>query len=603
MGDGSRPSYRLQGSRSACRLELSYGLLCGTSPALSPEAAIEEKFLVNYESLDKEVLIEILRRRDAQASYGLHWENKEIEPEQALNRDFVGFELDEAQSVGKAPWSNLVIEGDNFDALRHLATTHPGAFQLVYCDVPYNTGSKDFVYNDRYFDSSNRYRHSTWLEFIYQRMMLVKPLLAEDGVVVVSIDDNELFNLGLLMNQVFGERSFVANCIWQKRYSRENRSAIGDAHEYLLFYSPNPDKFKKRRGKLPLGPKQISVYRNPNKHPNGPWRSVSLSAQGFRPNQMYEITSPITGKVFTPPEGGCWKVIQSKYEELLEAGLIYFGKDGNAMPSRIQFLKDIEGLTPWTWWPHEEVGHTDESRKEIQDMLGTQTAFDTPKPVRLMERVLQICTPEKDALILDPFAGSGTMAHAVLKTNKADGGARRFVMVSNQEATESQPEKNLCRDVCAVRIRKAIQGYVSAKTGAVDGLGGDFAYLKAFRVPMHRLEEGLSDEMVWNFALLASDHKIFKGQWPLAISVRQPDQHMVAYPTNTKTQTLQQLCSVIEAHEGKALVLSWSPHVVKEALGEMAARVSIVNVPEDFVLAFKQGNARVMPTEKVGIEE
>lgn len=553
---------------------------------------------MSYESLDKEVLIEILRRRDAQASYGLHWENKEIEPEKALNRDFVGFGLDEAQSVGEAPWSNLVIEGDNFDALRHLATTHPGAFQLVYCDVPYNTGSKDFVYNDRYFDSSNRYRHSTWLEFIYQRMMLIKPLLAEDGVVVVSIDDNELFNLGLLMNQVFGERSFIANCIWQKRYSRENREAIGDAHEYLLFYSLNPDKFKLRRGRIPFNDLQAKVYRNPDNpketDPTKRWRGIPISAQGFRPNQMYSVVSP-AGVEHSPPEGRCWSMLESSFLDLDAKGRIYWGKDGKSQPSLIRYLSEVEGLVPWTWWPHDEVGHTDESRKEIQDILGTQTAFDTPKPVRLMERVLQICALEKDALILDPFAGSGTMAHAVLKMNKADDGARRFVMVSNQEATESQPEKNLCRDVCAVRIRKAIQGYVSAKTGVVDGLGGNFAYLKTFRVPMHRLEEGLSDEMVWNFALLACDHRIAKGQWPLAISVREPDRHMVAYPTNTKTQTLQQLCGAIQAHEGKAVVLTWSPQVIKEALGELAARVSIVNVPDDFVLAFKQGNARIAP--------
>ena len=561
---------------------------------------------MNYESLDKEALIEILRRRDAQASYGLHWENKEIEPDKALNRDFVGFELDEKQSVGKAPWDNLVIEGDNFDALRHLATTHPGAFQLVYCDVPYNTGSKDFVYNDRYFDSSNRYRHSTWLEFIYQRMMLIKPLLAEDGVVVVSIDDNELFNLGLLMNQVFGERSFVANCIWQKRYSRENREAIGDAHEYLLFYSPNPNKFKLRRGRIPFNEQQAKIYRNPDNpketDPTKRWRGIPISAQGFRPNQMYTVVSP-AGVKHTPPEGRCWSMLESSFLDLDAKGRIYWGKDKKSQPSLIRYLSEVEGLVPWTWWPHEEVGHTDESRKEIQDILGTQTAFDTPKPVRLMERILQICAPEKDALILDPFAGSGTMAHAVLKMNKDDGGARRFVMVSNQEATESQPEKNLCRDVCAVRIRKAIQGYESAKTGAIDGLGGNFAYLKASRVPMHRLEEGLSDEMVWNFALLASDHNVSQGQWPLAISVRDSDRHMVAYPTNTKTLTLQQLYSAIQAHEGKAVVLTWSPQVIKEALGKLAARVSIVNVPDDFILAFKQGNARVLPTAELEIEE
>lgn len=556
---------------------------------------------MDYESLSKEQLIDVLRRRDTRASYGLHWERNDIEHEKALNRDFVGLELDKDVSVGSAPWRNMVIEGDNFDTLRHLATTHANSFDLVYCDVPYNTGSKDFVYNDRYFDSSNRYRHSTWLEFIHQRMMLIKPLLKDSGAVVVSIDDNELFNLGLLMNQVFGEKSFVANCIWQKRYSRENREAIGDAHEYVLIYALNSDKFKASRGKLPLGEKQLSVYRNGKDHPRGLWRGVALSAQGFRPNQMYEIVSPQTGKKFFPPEGSCWKVIRPRYEELLEKGLIYFGKDGNAMPSRVQFLEDVDGLVPWTWWPHEEVGHTDESRKEIQDILGSQTAFDTPKPVRLMERLLQICAPGKESLVLDPFAGSGTMAHALLKMNKADGGNRRFVMASNKEATEENPDKNLCRDVCAKRISNVIKGYQSSKNGDVSPIGGDFAYLRATRVPMHRLDEALTDEMVWNFGLLACDHTISPVTLPLSQSVRAVDSHMVIYCANTKAATLAKLCTAVQNHKGKVAVLSWAPKIVENALGDLAARVSMVNVPVDFVLSFKQGNARA--TDNQGAPE
>ncbi|WP_460130764.1 site-specific DNA-methyltransferase [Pseudomonas sp. H1_D05] len=258
---------------------------------------------IDYSTLTKEQLIEVLKRRDVQAHYGLHWERQNITPDKALNRDFVGFELLPEQCYGEGPWDNLVIEGDNYDALRHLATTHAGQFHLIYIDVPYNTGNKDFVYNDHFFDPRDRYRHSTWLEFIYQRLVLAKALLKEDGAIVVSIDDNELFNMGLLMNQVFGERSFIANCIWQKRYSRENRSAIGDAHEYLLIYSLKPDAFKQRRGRLVLGEKQKSVYKETG-HPRGKWRAVSLSAQGFRPNQMYEIVSPVTGKVFRPPRRG-----------------------------------------------------------------------------------------------------------------------------------------------------------------------------------------------------------------------------------------------------------------------------------------------------------
>lgn len=549
---------------------------------------------MEYEALTKEALIDILKRRDAQSHYGLHWEQQAIDPDKALNRDFVGFELVPENSCGAGPWENLVIEGDNYDALRHLATTHAGSFELLYADVPYNTGNRDFVYNDHFFDANNRYRHSTWLEFIYQRMVLAKSLLKEDGAIVVSIDDNEVFNLGLLMNKVFGEKSFVATCIWQKRYSRENRAAIGDAHEYLLVYSPNPDGFKKRSGKLALGDKQKAVYKDTG-HPRGKWRAVSLSAQGYRPNQMYEIVSPTTGKVFVPPEGGCWKLIKSSYDELLSKGLIYFGKDGNAMPSRMQFLEDIQGMTPWTWWPHEEVGHTDEARKEIQDIFGTQTAFDTPKPVRLMERVLHICAPEPNALILDFFAGSGTMADAVLKVNQADGGNRKFVMVSNREQTDEQPDKNLCLNVCAKRIRSVIEGYASSKTGPIKGVGGSFAYLRAVAVPTHRLEEALTDDMVWTFAQQATRHPLTEFKGPLAVSVK--DTLLLTYCSNTKASTLTRLRAEVVAHQGKVVMLTWSPQAVEELLSDLLGRVTIVEVPSDLRKAFKQGNARVADLE------
>lgn len=564
---------------------------------------------MNYDDLSKEALIEVLKRRDAQAKYGLHWERHAIERDKALNRDFVSLELSAELCVGPAPWENLLIEGDNFDALRLLATTHAGAFHLIYIDVPYNTGNRDFVYNDNFFDSRNRYRHSTWLEFIYQRLVLAKSLLRDDGAIVVSIDDNELFNLGLLMNQVFGERKFVANCVWQKRYSRENREAIGDAHEYLLFYSPNPDGFKRRRGRIPLSEDQAKVYKNPDNpketDPSKRWRGIPMTAQGFRPNQMYPITAP-GGKVHTPPEGRCWSMIEPEFLALKEKDRIYWGKDGTAQPSVIRFLSEVEGLVPWTWWPHEEAGHTDEARKEIQEIFGTQTAFDTPKPMRLMERVLQICAPEKDALVLDFFAGSGTTAHAVLKMNKADGGMRRWVMVSSKEATPEEPEKNLARDVCRRRLACAAEGYTSPRTDAsVPGLGGSFAYLKTELAPMHRLEETLSDGMVWAFGQLVCGHPLTPLEGSLSISLR--GSVLLAYCSDTKPRTLARLRERLAEHKGSVVILTWAPSALQTALQAASGPVSVVAVPDDLQRAFKQGNvledaSQEASTEADGVE-
>jgi adenine-specific DNA-methyltransferase len=549
---------------------------------------------VNYDDLSQEALIEILKRRDAQARYGLHWEREALDPERALNRDFVGFELNPERSVGDGQWQNLLIEGDNYDALRMLATTHAGEFHLLYADVPYNTGNKDFVYNDRFVDKTHRFRHSLWLEFIYQRMVLAKQLLREDGSIFVSIDDNEQANLRLLMNQVFGEKCFVASCIWQKRYSRENREAIGDAHEYILVYSPNPAKFKKRRGRIPLTVKQAKVYKNPanpkDVDPTRRWRSIPMTAQGFRENQMYRITAP-NGTPHDPPEGRCWGMLETEFEKLKSKGRIYWGKDGNAQPGVIRYLNEVKGAVPWTWWPHSEVGHTDEARKEIQDIFGTQTAFDTPKPVRLMERILAIGAPEKDALVLDFFAGSGTTGHALLKMNALDGGTRRFVLISNKERTLEKPEKNLCRDVCAVRLRRAIEGYTGSK-GAQAPTGGTFAYLATATVPMHRLEEGLTDEMVWSYAQMAFNHPLTLHSGPLNVSIC--GSHLLVYCCDTKSATMMRLREVVGAHFGQVVVLSWVPSAIEEALGTQIDKASVVAVPGDLKRAFKQGNARVL---------
>lgn len=448
-----------------------------------------------YEHLDKEALIRLLRRRDAERQLGLVWERNDIEADAAINDDFVALNLDPALSHGDAPWRNLIIEGDNFDALRALRMSHKGAIRCIYIDPPYNTGNRDFVYNDRFVDKTHRFRHSLWLEFMYRRLTLARELLADDGVIFVSIDDNELFRLGMLMDRVFGGDHHVATCVWQKRYSRENREAIGDAHEYLLVYATDPATFKNSRNHLPTGERQRQLYKNPDNDPRGPWQSVSLLAQGFRPNQMYAIVAP-NGNVHRPPDGNCWKVTESRLREELLDNRIWFGRNGSGVPRRKMFASEGEGLVPWTWWPHEEVGHTGEARNEIQSIFGTQTAFDTPKPVHLIERVLRIALKPTDT-VMDFFAGSGTTAHAVAKLNAEDGGQRRFILVSSTEATVDAPDKNLCRDVCAERVRRVMGGYRNAKGELVAGLGDGFAYLRARRIAAHRLSQKLDHAEVW----------------------------------------------------------------------------------------------------------
>ena len=533
----------------------------------------------HYDEYSKEQLVRILRERDRRPLFGLVWERDKHDF--SVNNDFVALNWETDLSCGEGPQHNLIIEGDNFDALRYLRMTHAGRVKCIYIDPPYNTGNRDFVYNDSFVDKDDAYRHSKWLEFMYRRLGLAKELLAEDGVIFVSIDDNEVFHLGLLMEQVFGAANFVATCIWQKRYSRENRGAIGDAHEYLLIYSPNPDLFKKRRGKLPLGDKQLAVYKNPNKDPSGAWRSVALSAQGYRPNQMYEITTP-SGKVCRPPEGSCWKVIEPRYKELLANGRIYFGKNGDAMPARIQYLKDIDGIVPWTWWPHEEVGHTDEARKEIQDIFGTQTAFDTPKPVRLIERILRIATKPGD-IVLDFFAGSGTTAQAVLNLNKEDGGNRRFILVSSTEATADAPGKNLCRDVCAERVRRVIFGYTNKKGQGVEGLGGGFAYLRCRRIPAATVFRGIQHAQVWTALQLIHNVALSPYQAALPMQTAEGQRGLVIYLPKLYDAVLDAVQTAIHT-AGQAVVYSWQPGLLAQRLND--PRVAFEPIPAFLVNRF-----------------
>ena len=313
-------------------------------------------------------------------------------------------------------FDNLLIHGDNLLALKALETdpTVRGKVKCVFIDPPYNTGSAFEHYDDGL-------EHSMWLGMMRDRLEILRNLLTDDGSIWISVDDNESHYLKVLCDEVFGRSNFIANTVWQKRYSRENRVIFGAAHDHILVYARNAANVRGSFNKLPLEEKQLKVYKNPNNDPRGAWRGVSLAAQGYRPNQMYTITAP-NGKQHKPPSGSCWKVIEPKYKELVEAGLIYFGKDGNAVPSRKQYLADIEGIVPWTWWPHEESGHTDEAKRESQDLYGVEMAFATPKPERLLTRVIHIATNPGD-LVLDSFAGSGTTGAVAHKMG------RRWIMV------------------------------------------------------------------------------------------------------------------------------------------------------------------------------
>ncbi len=418
--------------------------------------------------------------------------------------------------AGDPDSGNMLIQGDNLEALKALLPFYAGQVKCIYIDPPYNTRSAFDQYDDNL-------EHAQWLAMIYPRLVLLRELLAEDGSIWVSIDDNEGHYLKVVMDEVFGRRRFVASPVWQKRYSRENRGAIGDVHEYLLVYSPSPDAFKANRNRLPLDEQQAKIYRNPD-NPKDPdptkrWRGLPMTAQGFRPNQMYEVTSP-TGVIHRPPEGRCWSMIEPEFEKLKARDRIYWGKDNSAQPSVIRYLSEVEGLVPWTWWPHSEVGHTDESKKEANALFGADVSFGTPKPERLMNRILHIATNPGD-LVLDSFVGSGTTAAVAHKMG------RRYIGIEMGNHAESH---------CTPRLRKVIDGEQGGISEAVGWKGG--GGFRFFRLGPPVFDESGQIQADIDFATLAS-HIWFS-------EARQP------WPKPERMQT------VLGVHGAKAVALLYN---------------------------------------------
>ena len=422
------------------------------------------------------------------------------------------------ESINFETTGNVFIEGDNLEVLKLLFKPYFGRVKFIYIDPPYNTG-QDFVYPDNYSDplktylqitgqvdaegnlltsnpeTSGRY-HSTWLSMMYPRLFLARQLLRDDGLICVSMDDHELHHLRLLMNEIFGEENFIATCVWQKRYSRENRGIIGDVHEYLVFYAREKEVLAKVRNMLPMDEESEAVYKNPNNDPKGRWRGIPMTAQGFRANQMYKIVTP-TGVEHDPPAGRCWSMLESEFMKLKAAGRIWFGADNNGQPNVIRYLTEVEGLVPWTWWPHEEVGHTDEAKKEIHSIFGKEEAFDTPKPVRLMKRVLEVGTKANDNdLVLDFFAGSGTLGQAMLELNHDDGGNRKFLLVQLPEPTGNNEFATIAEigKQRITRIIKMLNDDPSQKLDLGDQKAPEDRGFKVFKLARPNIQQWSQDE-------------------------------------------------------------------------------------------------------------
>jgi len=382
---------------------------------------------------------------------------------------------------------NLIIHGDNLKALKALLPTYAGKVKCIYIDPPYNTGNEKWVYNDnvnspmmqewlgKIVDKEDLTRHEKWLCMMMPRLKLLRELLRDDGVIFVSIDDNEQHHLRMLMDEVFGEKNFITNIIWQKKFSPQNDAKyFSDNHDFIVVYAKTKNILDEKSGwirnLLPRTESMEERYSNPDNDPRGHWSSSDLSVKTYSKDYDYPITTP-SGKVINPTRGRCWRTSKDNLMKLIEDNRIWFGPDGSNVPRIKRFLSEVQkGLVPLTIWLHKDVGHNQQARQELKEIFSdADFPFETPKPVGLIQRMLQIAT-DKDSIILDSFAGSGTTAHAVLDLNKEDDGNRKFILVECEDYAD---------EITAKRVRRVIKGIPTAKDEKLrEGLGGTFSYFE-----------------------------------------------------------------------------------------------------------------------------
>lgn len=406
-------------------------------------------------------------------------------------------------SVNFDTTQNLYIEGDNLDVLKLLQETYLGKIKMIYIDPPYNTGN-DFVYEDdftkyadEYIDNSGQFDeqgnrlfqnaesngrfHTDWLNMMYLRLKVAKDLLSDDGVIFISIDDNEQANLKKMCDEVFGESNFIAQVVWERAYSPVNlKKHFSESHDYIICYAKNIEKTVCNG--LPRSDEANDRYSNPDNDPRGVWTSGDLSVGPRIENKVYEIITP-SGRTILPPSGYCWRLDQKTFNQYKKDNRIWFGEDGNNVPRIKRFLSEVkQGITPMTIWKYTEVGHSQDAAQKLKKLFDGKALFDYPKSVELIKRCVQLYS-DKNSTILDFFSGSATTAHAVMQLNAEDGGNRKFIMVQLPEKCDEKSEaykagyKNIC-EIGKERIRRAGKKIKEENSEKVKDLDIGFRVLK-----------------------------------------------------------------------------------------------------------------------------
>jgi adenine-specific DNA-methyltransferase len=502
------------------------------------------------------------------------------------------------ESVNFDETENLFIEGDNLEVLKLLQKSYFGKVKMIYIDPPYNTG-KEFIYPDKYAETLETYLaytgqmdnegkkfstntettgrfHSRWLNMMYPRLYLARNLLREDGVIFISIDDNEVSNLQKCCSEIFGEDNFVANIIWQKKYSPQNDAKyFSDSHEHILLFANNIEEYQV--GLLPRTKEADSRYKNPDNDYRGPWKSSDLTRQEFRPNDYYEIVNPLNGKKFLPPKGNSWGRPKEKVSELIEDGRIWFGPDGNSVPSLKRFLSEVkQGITPQTIWERKDVGDTQEGKKLIKQYFGNSSVYETPKPPRLIQRALLTANAKEGDIIMDFFAGSCATAEACFNNRKSI----KFILVQLPEVCQegSEPFKagyKTIADIGKERIRRVIQKIEKEREDELpldDKTKLDLGF-RGFKLDS-------SNFKVWDGGLSDADEEALQRQLEMHVEHVSEESSQegilfelllkVGFPLTTKVRSIEMADKQVFSIENGAMLICLEDEVTPELIDAIA---------------------------------
>jgi adenine-specific DNA-methyltransferase len=444
----------------------------GALRALFPELVTEGP---NGVSVNVDVLKSLIGDKtvsDTEEKFGLNWHGKRRARQLALASSTGTLRPSPGDSVDWDTTRNLMIEGDNLEVLKLLQKSYAGKVKLIYIDPPYNTG-KDFVYPDNFQDNIKNYLeltgqseggnkissnteasgrfHTDWLNMMYPRLRIARNLLRDDGVLFVTIDDTECSNLRVLLDDVFGAENFAASIAWKKRSSPDARDTIGSVHDWILCYVRDAEKIKAAIGKMPLSEQRVEAYTNPDGDPRGEWASVDMTGMTGRAtkDQFFDVTLP-SGRTIGPPDGRSWGLAEKTFLELRADNRIWFGSGGDGVPRIKKFLTESDGQVVPSFWDMNDVGSNDEAKKDANDLMGQPDVFDTPKPIRLIKRMIEITTKKgQSAIVVDFFAGSGTTGHAVAAHNVETESGCRYVLVQLPEPLDPQSKAQaVAADFC-----------------------------------------------------------------------------------------------------------------------------------------------------------